>query len=440
MDVNEAIRRAGVVGAGGAGFPTHVKLNVRAERVILNGAECEPLLMVDQHIMRNHTEDVVRGLELAMEAAHAPEGVIATKAHYEDAVAALRRAIAGKPHLRLHLMESYYPSGDEKSVIYEVTGSVVPTGKLPIDAGCVVVNAGTALNIAAAVNGTPVIERILTIAGDVPESLTVTVPLGVSLREALGLSGSQGGEREYALISGGPCMGDLAEDWDAPVTKTTGGLIALKRTHQQIRIRTITVEQQARLARAICCQCNRCTQMCPRHAMGLPVEPHKAMRAISTGNAQLLGDAAGVLACSSCGLCTNFACEMGLTPSVVMTMLKQELGKAGVRPVPEAEILPEPWLELKSVPVKRLIARMNLTAFDRPAPWSGKTIAPKRVQLPLRQHAGKPSEPVVRPGDRVQKGQLIARIPEGALGAMLHASMDGRVAEVDDRMIVLSGE
>ena len=123
-----------------------------------------------------------------------------------------------------------------------------------------------------------------------------------------------------------------------------------------------------------------------------------------------------------------------------MTMLKQELAKTGVRPVPEADILPEPWLPLKSVPVKRLIARMNLTTFDRPSPWSDKTIAPHQVKLPLQQHLGKPAEPVVRPGDRVEKGQLIARIPEGALGAMLHASIDGRVAEVIDRKIVLSGE
>ncbi len=440
MDVIEAIRRAGVVGAGGAGFPTHVKLNVSAGRVILNGAECEPLLMVDQVAMQRNAGEIVRGLELAMEAARAPAGVIATKAHYEEAVAALTRAIAGKPHLSLHLMERYYPSGDEKSVIFEVSGSVVPTGKLPIDVGCVVVNAGTALNIAAAVEGRPVTDRSLTVSGDVPQPVTVTVPLGVSLRETLALSGFHQDEHTHALLVGGPCMGALAEDWDAPVTKTTGGLIALPRSHPQISLREITMERQARLARAVCCQCNRCTQLCPRHALGLPVEPHKAMRALSTGNALLLGDAAGVLACSSCGLCTNFACEMGLAPSIVMTMLKQELGKAGVRPAPEASITPEPWIALKNVPVPRLVARMNLTRFDRPAPWSEKTIHPARVRLPLRQHVGKASEPVVKTGDRVQKGQLIARIPEGALGSAIHASIDGVVAEVNSQMIVLDAD
>jgi Na+-translocating ferredoxin:NAD+ oxidoreductase RnfC subunit len=164
------------------------------------------------------------------------------------------------------------------------------------------------------------------------------------------------------------------------------------------------------------------------------------MRAISTGNALLLGNASGVLACSGCGLCTNFACEIGLAPSVVMAALKQELSKAGIKPVPEETIVPEPWIAVKSVPAKRLIARMNLTAFDRPAPWSDRTVHPKRVKLPLRQHVGRASEPVVKPGDRVTKGQLIARIPGGALGAMLHASINGVVTEVNDQMIVLDCE
>ncbi len=439
MNVLEAIREAGVVGAGGAGFPTHAKLAVHAQQVLVNGAECEPLLRVDQLAMRDQAERVVRGLELAMEAAQAEKGVIATKAHYEEAVRALQTAIQGKANLTLHLMDSYYPSGDEKAVIYEVTGRVVPTGKLPIDVGCVVINVGTAVNIANAADGRPVTDKSVTLCGEVPEPMTVTVPLGASLREVLAVSGFQGSEQDYALIVGGPCMGEMAEAWDAPVTKTTGGLLVLKHSHPLILRRSLSMERQAKLARAICCQCNRCTQLCPRHSMGLAVEPHKVMRALSTGNAELLGSAAGVLGCSSCGLCTNFACEMGLTPSAVMTALKAQLLKAGVRPEPEADIRPDPMLGLKNVPVKRLIARMNLAGYDKPAPFSPKTVAPASVRLLLRQHVGKPAEPVVKVGELVGKGQLIARIPEGALGAAIHASMGGRVAEVAEQWIRLEG-
>ncbi len=435
MNVIESIREAGVVGAGGAGFPTHVKLAVRAEQVLLNGAECEPLLRVDQLAMRHQAAKVVRGLELAMEATGAAKAIIVTKHHYREAVAALEVALAGKPNITLHLLEAYYPSGDEKAIIYEAVGRVVPTGKLPIDVGCVVINVGTAMGIADAVEGRPVTEKSLTLCGEAPEPMTVTVPLGASIREALALCGFAGDEGEYALIVGGPCMGELAEDWDAPVTKTTGGLLVLRRDHPLIRQRLISMARQAKLARAVCCQCSRCTQLCPRHAMGLNVEPHKAMRAIATGNAELLGRAAGVLGCSSCGLCTNFACEMGLAPSAVMTALKQQLGAAGIRPEPEAEIRPDPQLALKSVPVKRLMARMGLTGYDHPAPPNGRTVAPRNVLLPLRQHVGRPAEPVVKPGEAVRRGQLIARIPEGALGAALHASIDGTVAEVGETYI-----
>ena len=440
MDLIGTIRQAGVVGAGGAGFPTHVKLDTHAERVIVNGAECEPLLETDQMLMRLQAEKVVRGLELAMEAAHAGEGVIATKRHYTEAVDALKRALNGKPKLRLYLMDSYYPSGDEKSVIYEITGKVVRSGELPVSAGCVVINVGTAANIADAAEGIPVTHRSVTLCGDVPEPVTVTVPIGISIRETLRASGFAGDEREYAVIIGGPCMGAIAEDWDTPVVKTTGGLVVLKNSHPLVLQRRITVAQQARLARAICCQCNRCTLLCPRNALGLTVEPHKAMRAISTGNGDLLGAAAHVLACSGCGLCTYYACEMGLTPSVVMTMLREELGKAGVRPVPEEDVRTDPWFTLKEVPVKRLIARMNLTAFDRPAPFRDAAFQPRKVKLPLRQHIGKPAEPVVRPGDRVRTGQLIGAIPENALGVALHASIDGTVTLANSQWIEITGD
>lgn len=139
MSIIDSIREAGVIGAGGAGFPTHVKLNTngRAEYVIANGAECEPLLRVDRHLMEREADRIVRGMELAMEASGAKIGVIATKAHYEKAVEALRKALGKRTDIRLHLMEAYYPSGDEKSIIYEVTGRVVPSAKLPLDVGCV---------------------------------------------------------------------------------------------------------------------------------------------------------------------------------------------------------------------------------------------------------------------------------------------------------------
>lgn len=440
MTIVEQVRAAGVVGAGGAGFPTHVKLNGRAEWVIANGAECEPLLRVDQLLMQREADRVVRGLELAMEATGAPNGVIATKAHYEAAVRALREAANGHANIRLHLLDSYYPSGDEKSIIFEVTGRVVPSGKLPLDVGCVVSNVATLANIAQAAESGPVVDKDVTVGGAVPEPVTVRVPVGTAYREVIALSGFRGSAEEYALIVGGPCMGKLESDWDSPVTKTTGGLLVLPKTHPLIARRTQSLQRQLKLARAVCCQCSQCTQMCPRNALGLGVQPHKAMRAITTGNGALLGDPAAVLACSSCGVCTNYACSMGLSPSVVMALLKEEMGKAGMRPVPEKDIVPDPFVTLKRVPVKRLIARMGLTAYDTPAPYADMRYMPAKVRLPLKQHVGAPGVPVVKPGDRVRRGDVIAEIPEKALGARLHASIDGTVTAVDTSIEITGGE
>ena len=125
------VRDAGVVGAGGAGFPTHVKLEAKAGLVIANGAECEPLLCTDQTLMRFMADRVVLGLEAAMRAVGATRGVIATKKHYHDAVQAISHALTGRDALSLFLMDSYYPAGDEKSLIHEVTGEVVRSAKLP---------------------------------------------------------------------------------------------------------------------------------------------------------------------------------------------------------------------------------------------------------------------------------------------------------------------
>ena len=439
MNIREKIRLAGVVGAGGAGFPAHAKLTEGAELVIANGAECEPLLRCDRLLMERRAERVVRGLLLAMEATGAKRGVIATKAHYARAAEALSRAIAGQSGLSLHLMDAYYPSGDEKSIVYEVTGRVVKSGKLPLDEGCVVSNVATLSQVADACEGIPVTRRDVTVGGAVPEPLTVSVPIGTAMREVIALSGFAGREEDFALIVGGPCMGRLEADWGAPVTKTTGGLLLFPKDHPMILRRTQSPERMLRIARAVCCQCSQCTQLCPRNALGLGTQPHKAMRAMTTGNGMLLGDPSAILGCSSCGLCTNYSCPMGLAPSEVMAMYKQALGAAGIRPQPEDEIRVDPFLEGKRVPTERLIARMGLAKYDKDAPYRAEAAKPRRVVIPLRQHIGKPAEPAVKAGDAVREGDVIGKMPAKALSARVHASIAGRVTRVTEKEIEITG-
>ena len=226
-------------------------------------------------------------------------------------------------------------------------------------------------------------------------------------------------------------MGSVITDLSQPVTKTTGGLLAIPRGHRLLSMKALG-ERDRIIARAACSQCSMCTQMCPRNALGLNVQPHKAMRAFASGNEVLLGDANGVFSCCDCGVCTYYACNFGLKPGKVMQLMKQNLQKNGIKPDKEVKYDPDQGLSNKRLPTERLMMRLGLSEFDSDAPLQG-TIACSHVKIPLKMHIGAPCEPVVRPGMRVNKGEPIAK-PRG-LGAVIHASITGQITDITDEYI-----
>jgi Na+-translocating ferredoxin:NAD+ oxidoreductase RnfC subunit len=401
--------------------------------VLANGAECEPLLRVDKILMQREPERIVCGLEAMMQAVGAKEGLLCVKHKNHGAIAALERAIQGKSNLRVYPLENFYPAGDEQQIVYEVTGKVVPTGGIPLDVGAVVSNVSTLAHIADALDGKPVTERLVTVTGEVEHPTTFRVPLGTPLGALISAAGGPADIEGYTLIVGGPATGKLCRNLSEPVLKTTGGVIVLKSDHPLIRQKSGSDEVDMKLAKAVCCQCSLCTQICPRNALGLGVEPHKAMRAASMGQGKLLGEPNGVFSCCDCGLCTYYACNFGLRPSRMMTRFKQELSAAGLKPVKQVKGNVTP--NFVKVPTGRLIARMGLSAYDVDAPFEERGLRVAVVRLPLRMHLGAPSVPVVKPGETVKKSQLIADIPEGKLGAKLHASIDGTVSGVTEQYI-----
>lgn len=432
MELIQTVCNAGILGAGGAGFPTHVKINCKAEYVIANGAECEPLLRVDQQVMQRYAADVVRGIRAVAEQTGAKHAVIALKAHYEGAVKALQKEIKGAKDVTLHLLQAYYPAGDEQQIVYEVTGRVVPTGGLPLDVGCVVCNVSTLMNIAHAMDGAPVTEKFVTVGGAVKHPVTLRVPVGISCTELLQAAGGTTCECRY--IIGGPCMGRVEESAEVPVTKTTGGLLAIPKEHPLFRYKS--EELDLRLIKSVCCQCSMCTQMCPRNALGLNVQPNKAMLSVANGM-DLVGSSNGIFSCCNCGICTDYACNFGLKPSMVMQKLKAALMANGTRPKKEVYTTVDGGFENKKIPVKRLIGRLGLDEYDVPAPMQEELLQTDRVKILLRQGVGAPSMPVVKVGDRVEKGTLIADIAEKKLGVKMHASICGTVSAVTDSYIEL---
>jgi len=436
IDLLNAVRDAGIIGAGGAGFPTHVKINCKAEYVIANGAECEPLLRVDQQVMALYAEEIVEAMLAVKAHVGARWAVVVTKAHYHDAVKALEAAMAGKEGISLKLLDSYYPAGDEQQMVYEVTGRVVPTGGLPLDVGAVVCNVSTLLNIYEAADGKPVIDKFVTVGGAVRKPSTFKTPVGTPISALIEAAGGAI-PAEYTVIIGGPCMGKLTDDITIPVTKTTGGILVIPKGHALIKKKTNDPERDIKLARAVCCQCSQCTQLCPRNALGLKVEPHKAMRAVAYGDGSLISDFNGVFSCCDCGICSYYACNFDLSPSRMMQRLKGALAKNGAKPVKQVAGEVDPARDLKRVPISRMIAKLGITEYDVPAPMAGEVVT-DTVKIPLKMHIGAPAVSVVEKGAAVKAGDLIADIKEGALGAKVHASIDGIVTEVTGEAITIS--
>ena len=432
--ISNKAREAGVVGAGGAGFPTPVKLATPAEIYLVNGAECEPLLKVDQQLAVKYAKLLVRGLELAMRAVGASEGIIAFKEKYKDAIETVRPLMAS--NMRVHILQDVYPAGDEVITIWMATGRRVPPAGLPKDVGVAVNNVLTLINLARAVDeGTPVVDRTLTITGAVSRPATVTVPIGTSIREVLARAGQITVDKPY-FVNGGPMMGKLLTSIDQPVTKTTGGIIVLPEDHIVVRRHRQPMRDVMAIARATCEQCNLCTELCPRHLIGHELPPALIVRSVNyhnIGNPSVLLSA---LTCSECAICEQWACPVDISPMKINVALKAKFREEGARYVGELRPL-DPMAEHRLVPISRLMTRLAISPYNRKAPLDETPYEPATVTINLRQHVGAHSIPVVSEGDDVQRGQLIADIPDKALGARLHASISGRVQSITPSSITI---
>ena len=444
MSLVEQVRRAGVVGAGGAGFPAHVKVGAQVEYVIANGAECEPLLHKDSELMARHAEAVAAGVDAVMSATGATNGIIGLKEKHVEAVDAVGRVLEHRP-AELRLLGDFYPSGDEFVLVYEVTGRLIAPGGIPLDVGAVVHNVESLYNISRAVDGVPVTHKFVTVAGAVGQPLTGAVPVGTRFRDLLQWAGGAL-TSDGALFVGGAMMGRLTRDLDECVTKTTGGLIALPGDHPLVRRQERPEPAMHRIGKSACDQCTYCTEMCPRYLLGYDVEPHKVMRGLVFS---LAGEDSwnqwGMLCCE-CSLCTLYACPEDLYPREACQRAKGELKTkeiswpgAGTPGGQLRPLAPHPMYESRRTPLKQLVQRLGLTEFDQPAPFAELDREPASVRLPLAQHVGAPATPVVQAGDRVRPGDLVAEIPEGALGARLHASIAGRVRSVDPEIAIDAG-
>lgn len=433
----DIVKNAGVAGAGGAGFPSYGKLDPRAKTIILNCAECEPLLKLHRQLLTAHASEILSTLELMAETLGAEKVIVGVKEAYRDTVDALNAQMSSFPRITLGLLPEVYPAGDEVILIHEVTGKVVPPGSIPIEVGVAVFNVETVYNIYRAIFAhAPVTKKYITITGAVANPCTRVVPLGMTVQEVVKLAGGVT-VKDPAYIMGGPMTGPVVNAFDV-ITKTSNAILVLPADHPVIQKKQGNSGINLKRAMAACCQCRMCTDLCPRYLLGHPIQPHAFMRAASTGTTQDLAPFLDTMFCSSCGLCEMYSCSQGLSPRSLIQTYKSGLRANGI-PVPKGvEAAPvRKAFSGRRVPVERLKSRLGLNKYDAPALLDEHEVSVTQVKIKLSQHIGAPAVAAVKVGDSVAIGQLVGTAKEKALSIPVHASIDGIVTEVSNQAVTI---
>ena len=434
MNLKELIKEAGIVGAGGAGFPSYAKFADGADTLVVNGAECEPLLYTDYILLAREMPMVLAGIQAALEYGNIPRALLCVKEHTAKRLHLSDGArLADK--ITLKILLDVYPMGDEISLIYQATGRVVKPGNLPITAGVIVFNVETLYNMAAVVKyGTNVTMKWLTIGGNVETPIVVRVPVGTPVAD-LFKKHSIIVPEDHSVLDGGPSMGKVIDVNTAVVTKTTKGLLILPDLSPAMQSKFIDGKKSIARAETACCQCTRCTDMCPRNLLGYPLEPHKMVR---TAKQAAVYDPQMVLSatlCCGCGLCETLACCQGISPRAVINEYKALLAKNKLRYVAKNDVEVAPEREYRMVPSERWASVLGVQKYDKLPTFVGEDIQFPRVEIYLSQHIGAPSVCLVKDGDTVERGDKIAESAEG-LSLPQYAPISGKVSVYADRIII----
>lgn len=437
QQLKELLRMNGIVGAGGAGFPTYAKMDKKADTLILNCAECEPLLRLHRQVLKMYTHEILSTLNEISNILEITDIYIGIKGSYKRTLAAVNAEIDSFPNMKICKLPEVYPAGDEVVLTYEATGRVVPAGDIPLSVGVTVLNAETVYNIYKALNGEPVTHKYVTVTGEVKKPITVYAPIGTPIEQLLKAAGGVTIE-DPAYIMGGPMMGRLGFPTET-VTKTTNAVLVLPKSLPLVQKKLSKTTVDIRRAMSSCCQCSYCTSLCPRNLLGHPIDPSAFMLAASHSVTSDTAPYINAMFCSGCGLCEMYSCSQGLSPRSLLGATKDMLRKNGIKPqkpIQTKEV--NGAREFRMIPLARLRSRLGLDPYNKSAPITEDKLNNKKYKIALSQHIGAPAVPSVSKGDKVEAGQMIANPAENALSVAIHSPVSGTVAEINAKFITIT--
>ena len=375
---------------------------------------------------------------MAMESTGAKRAVIAIKSCDEDIVESFRKLLKKESFIDLYLLEDYYPVGDEHLLVYEVTRKVVPQGGDPLDIGIVVDNALGFAQVYQGVHGKPVTERPVTITGEVERPQVVWVPIGTPYEEVIKLAGGiKLNPKDVVILDGGPMKGKVISQLQEGIGKTTTAVLVLPKCHIVSKVKQKTLSQMVKENQGVSGESSKVADLCPRYQLGHDIYPDRAFMNIHFPESLRPSDVESSFLCNGCSLCDYMGSDVStFSPRLVYQGLRKELKKRGVSaPQRRSDIKVREGIRNNRVSTAHLRKRINVDHYEQDKMFIGEKKLPEVVRIPLLKHKGSPARPVVFEGQPVRMGDVVAFSPPNELGTTCHASITGKVGEVNEQWI-----
>ena len=403
--------------------------------VILNCAQYEPLVHTSKLLLEKYTREIIRTFAKIGENFKSENIIVGASKADKDTIELLEDVVSDYPSVLLKIYDGAYPAGDEYVLTYELTGQVISANSSPIEEGIAVFNVESVYNMYLELEkGIPKTHKWVSVLGEVEKPVTLRVPLGTKAGDVVKEAGNITCENPVYLI-GGPMSGKPGSKLTR-IDNTTDAIIILPEDHQVIYSKKTNSSTELKRAISSCCNCMRCTELCPRNLLGHPVDPQGFIRAASYKDMGNVDKFLNTMFCSSCGLCEMYSCIQGLSPKLLMTEYKKGLKENGITEhhAPLNEVNDD--RKYRKISIKRLTSRLALTRYDKLTLLKEMNWPDTNVKISLIENKECPAKAIVCLNDLVTEGQIIA-IFEDADKFPLYATISGIVTEVTEQYIFI---
>ena len=406
--------------------------------IILNCAQYEPIVHIQELLLQKYTREIIRTFAKIGKTFNADNIIIAAGKKDTELIECLEDVVCDYPALSFKVYDGAYPAGDEYVLTYELTGQVISADSSPIEEGIAIFNVESVYNMYRNVNeGVQETHKWVSILGEVEKPVTLRVPVGVNIGDIVKEAGKITCENPVYIL-GGPMSGKIGNKYSR-IDKSTDAVIILPEDHQVVYNKKTNSSIEIKRASSSCCNCMRCTDLCPRNLLGHPVDPHAFIRAASYKDMGNVDTYLNTMFCSSCGLCEMYSCIQGISPRLLLTEYKNGLKENGITKHKASMKEVDSERKYRKISIKRLTSRLGLTRYDRVTLLKEYDMSGVSIRISLNDYELEPAVSLVKENDIVTKGQLIAEYKDGE-HRPIYSGIDGKVTEVAENYIFIENQ